>query len=191
MKVFLSWSGPRSKFIADALRWWLPLVIQSVKPWMSDEDISAGSPWLNTVFAALSDTQFGIICATPENQTNLWLLFETGALAKSISSAYVCPFLIDLTHSQLTGPLSHFQAIQANFDGTSKIVSTLNRLLGAAQIPEDALKQTFNMWWPKLAESIQNLPSIGETVSRRTNDELLEELITNTREQLRRGKSAN
>ena len=32
MKVFVSWSGSRSKAIATALSGWLPLVIQSVEP---------------------------------------------------------------------------------------------------------------------------------------------------------------
>jgi TIR domain len=121
MKVFLSWSGTRSKFIAEALRWWLPRVIQSVRPWMSDEDISAGSRWLSNVSSELSEAKLGIICVTPENKNNPWLLFEAGALSKVIDQAHVCPFLIDLTPGQLAGPLSQFQANQVSFRRLSRV----------------------------------------------------------------------
>jgi hypothetical protein len=37
--VFISWSGERSKLIAEAFYEWLPMVIQSAKPWMSGVSI--------------------------------------------------------------------------------------------------------------------------------------------------------
>src|SRR4051812_13232017 len=37
MQLFLSWSGPRSKAVADALASWLPQAIHAVQPWMSSE----------------------------------------------------------------------------------------------------------------------------------------------------------
>jgi hypothetical protein len=70
MNVFISWSGPRSRFLAEALRAWLPRVIQAAKPWMSDEDISAGSRWLAEIQSELSLSSLGIICVTPENQNS-------------------------------------------------------------------------------------------------------------------------
>ena len=42
MKVFISWSGERSKQMAAALKEWLPTAIQYLEPWMSDTDIHAG-----------------------------------------------------------------------------------------------------------------------------------------------------
>jgi hypothetical protein len=45
MKVFISWSGPQSKYIAHALRIWLQSVIQHIDPWMSELDIGAGQRW--------------------------------------------------------------------------------------------------------------------------------------------------
>ncbi len=153
---------------------------------MSDEDISAGSRWLSNVSSELSEAQLGIICVTPENQNNPWLLFEAGALSKVIDQAHVCPFLIDLTPGQLAGPLSQFQANQVSFEGTSKIVFALNRLLGPAQIPDADLEEIFAVWWPKLEEKVKNAPTVGETTPKRTNDDILEEIISNTREQIRR-----
>lgn len=66
MKVFISWSGPRSKSLADALREWLPLVLQYVEPFVSDKDISAGDRWAQAIADELEASNFGIIYVTPE-----------------------------------------------------------------------------------------------------------------------------
>jgi hypothetical protein len=42
--VFLTWSGPRSRQVAEALKKWLPGVVQQCQPWMS-KDIAAGKRW--------------------------------------------------------------------------------------------------------------------------------------------------
>ena len=108
MEVFLSWSGPRSKEIAEALKVWIPRVIQATKPWMSEKNnIAAGTRWSNEIAGKLQSTHVGIICVTPENQHNPWLMFEAGALSKIVSEAYVCPYLFGLPISQLSGPISH------------------------------------------------------------------------------------
>src|SRR5690606_29258703 len=43
LKIFIGWSGTRSKAIARELRAWLPLLFDNVEPFMSDVDIDAGS----------------------------------------------------------------------------------------------------------------------------------------------------
>lgn len=42
MRVFVSWSGERSREVAKAFRDWLPLVLHYAEPWVSDADIEAG-----------------------------------------------------------------------------------------------------------------------------------------------------
>ena len=69
MKLFISWSGDRSRIVAEALRSWIPDIIQAVKPWVSGVDIRAGTRWSREVEQQLLDTRFGILCLTKENQT--------------------------------------------------------------------------------------------------------------------------
>ena len=45
VKVFISWSGAASRQIAKLLGNYLPDVLQSVEPWMSEQDILAGERW--------------------------------------------------------------------------------------------------------------------------------------------------
>src|SRR5437588_334187 len=102
--VFISWSGERSKYIAACIREWLPNVVQSIRPWFSDDDIGRGARWYSEISRQLEQSNCGILCVTPENQHSPWLLFEAGALAKRLDKARVCPFLFDLTPTDLTGP---------------------------------------------------------------------------------------
>ena len=76
MGVFISWSGETSKAVALALREWLPLVIQAVHPWASDEDLRKGVRWGAELADRLQKTDLGICCLTPDNLAAPWLHFE-------------------------------------------------------------------------------------------------------------------
>jgi hypothetical protein len=45
MLVFISWSGERSRYVAEQLRAWLKDVMQTIEPWVSSEDIRQGARW--------------------------------------------------------------------------------------------------------------------------------------------------
>ena len=187
MKVFISWSGERSKIIAQALRNWLPKVIQASEPWMSQEDISSGVRWSLEIFNELENTKVGIVCITPENQHNPWILFESGALSKSIEHTYVIPYLYDMNPSQISGPLVQFQAVQSQKEGTLKLLLAINKALGEKGLEESELKEVFEVWWYKLEDSLNNVPEYtGEKQKVRPQSEILEEILENTREQLRK-----
>jgi hypothetical protein len=102
MRVFISWSGTRSKRLAVHLHDWLGAVVQRAEPWLSDRDLEAGQRWNEEISAKLKDTHFGILCLTRENLAAPWLLFEAGALAKAIDSARVVPVLLGVARSDLT-----------------------------------------------------------------------------------------
>ena len=110
MKVFISWSGSKSQHVAEALREWLPDVINSVEPFVSSEDIHAGARWQRELASQLDLSNFGIVCVTRENQAEPWLNFEAGALAKAVDVSRLIPLAIDLKPSDVELPLGEFQA---------------------------------------------------------------------------------
>src|SRR5437899_3787788 len=80
--VFISWSGARSRHVAETLREWLPTVLQATKPWIS-RDIDKGARGLSEIDRALKAMKVGIICLTPENLDARWIHYEAGALSKT------------------------------------------------------------------------------------------------------------
>jgi len=67
MKLFVSWSGDRSKDLASALKHWLPDVFPGLQVWMSDHDIDAGARWGAELEKEIGECKLGIICLTPES----------------------------------------------------------------------------------------------------------------------------
>ena len=194
MKVFISWSGSRARAVAEALRDWLPDIIQSVEPWVSSEDIGAGERWSSEIAKQLSDTRFGIICVTPENQEAPWLLFETGALAKTIENTNVCPYLIGLEKYDLKpGPLTQFQAMNANEKETWKLVQTMNRGTNEIErLEESRLKRIFERSWSILEKNLSSLPEITQSAEpKREAEAMTEEILELVREIARKQKSVS
>ena len=127
MKVFISWSGIKSKTVAEKLHQWIPDVIQDVEPWMSESDIGAGARWGKEIAEELSEPNFGIVCLTKTNVKEPWIHFEAGALSKTIDNTYVCPYLIEMETTDVpAGPLNQFQAKKADKNGTFALISTMN-----------------------------------------------------------------
>lgn len=67
MKVFISWSGERSRKVAELLDDWLQCVIQAPEPWMSSKDIDRGALWFTEISDQLAGTGIGIVCLIKEN----------------------------------------------------------------------------------------------------------------------------
>jgi hypothetical protein len=71
-----------------------------------------GAHWPINLQQELHDARFGMICVTPENVAEPWILFEAGALSRAIDQAdvRVCPYLLGLETTDLKPPLGHFSA---------------------------------------------------------------------------------
>lgn len=181
MKLFISWSGKRSNAMAEALHEWIPLVLHYVEPWLSQTDIEAGQRWAEQVAKELETSNFGLVCVTQENVASPWVLFEAGALAKSLQGSRVVPFLLDLEFRDITGPLAQFQAKKVDRTGMSEVIQSLNQL-AAHPVPEDRVKQLFDALWPELEKKISSIPKTsGLAKHTRPQPEILEELVASVR----------
>lgn len=182
MNLFVSWSGEKSKRIAECLKQWIPSVIQAVKPFYSPDDISKGKLWSSEITSTLAHCNFGLIILTRENISEPWINFEAGALAKNLKDSSVIPLLFNLELSDLSGPLSLFQASKFDKVEFYKVLQSINRLLGEKSLSEKILEPSFEKWWPELESSVVKLlENEDELHPLRTDRDLLEEILTTGR----------
>lgn len=190
MKVFISWSGARSKNVALIFRDWLPTVIQALEPFVSSEDIEKGARWNTDIAQELKESTFGLICVTKDNLTSPWLNFEAGALSKTIENSYVAPLLFEVKPSDLKGsPISQFQATTFTREDMKRLVETLNAATGNC-LTAARLDKAFELCYPDLEKSITELKESSEgeeteesesSVSVHFDPNILEELLEMTR----------
>lgn len=185
MKVFISWSGDRSRAVADVLRRWFPSVLQAVRPYFSPDDVAKGSRWSAEIAKELEASRVGLLVITPENQEAPWLLFEAGALAKNLDRSKVCPLLFGaMEPTDVKGPLVQFQAAQFSKEEMKRFIKMINSELAVAALAPDVLESVFEMWWPKLEDQVaKELKGGGgdDDEARRSERDLLEEVLALTR----------
>ena len=143
MKVFISWSGSLSGKLGEALRDWLPSVLQMVKPYFTPSDIEKGTRWANEIGKELELSEVGILCITRDNLHSEWVLFEAGALSKSLDKAYVCPILFGMRNTDLAGPLKQFQTTEFNKDDFYKLLGVINSRVADNKLPQKTLDNIF------------------------------------------------
>lgn len=191
MKVFISWSGDQSKAIADAIRRWLPGVLQAVRPYFSPDDVAKGARWEGEIAKELEASRIGLLVLTPHNIEAPWLLFEAGALAKNLAKSKVCPLLFGLDPAEIKGPLVQFQAAKFDMAEMKRVVKMINLELGDSGLSNDVLDQVFDMWWPKLNSTIDGIVKKMDMEDQpeektRTERDILEEILAISRSNISR-----
>lgn len=185
MNIFISWSGDRSRQIAELFTSWIQGVIQATKPWISTHNIDRGALWFPEISKTLAGSQFGIICLTPENKIEPWILFEAGALAKGIEENRVCTLLIEIRPTDVGNPLAQFNhTIASNKDSMWELVQTLNKALLENKLNEKVLKNAFDTYWEQFIKDYNEIikrTQPEERVKKRSNDDILAEILTTVR----------
>jgi len=180
MRVFLSWSGVRSKMVAEGFADWLRQVIQATDPWLSS-DIEKGVRWGPEVAENLETSRVGILCLTPENLAEPWILFEAGALSKT-RDAHLCTLLLGLKPAHIAPPLAQFQHTTTDKAEILKLLTAVNSAVekaGEKALPESTLHTVFETNWPqleKLFSTAMQLPAAASTPTR-TPADLLGEVL--------------
>ena len=82
-----------------------------------------------------------------------WILFEAGALSKSLDESRVIPLLIGLRNADLKGPLSHFNTAGINKSEFWKLIDSINKHK-SNPLPDAVLGKAFGKWWPDLENSL-------------------------------------
>ncbi len=193
MNVFISWSGQLSKQIGEIFKDWMPTVIQSIKPYFTPSDIEKGAKWENEISKKLSECNVGIIILTKENLKSQWIMFEAGALSNKLDKSKVCPIMIELDNPDLTGPLSTFQTTKFNQDDIKQLMSNINGQCNENKLTDKVFNEVFKVFWPHLEEKINRIISkyaetsqSGDTSVKRSDREILEEILELSRLNLRR-----
>lgn len=183
LRVFISWSGDRSREAAQALRDWLPSVLQNVKPYFTPDDIDKGARWAGEIRGELENSDFGVICLTRENLSAPWILFEAGALSK-LEKSKVAPLLLDVEPAEVTGPLGQLQLTRFSKEECLKLLTSINRALGELGLDQTVLAGVFERWWPDLEQRIKKAlaTSPGQPVpKKRSERDMLEEVLERVR----------
>jgi hypothetical protein len=183
MRVFISWSGDLSRRVAQALRQYLPLMIQGVEAFMSKHDLESGTRWSLELAKELEASSFGVLCLTPDNLDSSWLLFEAGALTKHVEGRASGLLIGGLKPTDVSGPLSQFQHRSFTRDEVGVLLRDMNAVsekpLGTPQ-----LHLIFKKWWPDIESAYETaLKSADDTSKRKPRDqrELIEEILTRIR----------
>jgi hypothetical protein len=190
--LFIVWAGARSKGVADAMRSWLPRVIQYSKPWMSEIDIEKGTRGFQEISKSLQGIKVGVICLTPENLNNPWLLYETGALSKTLDDqTRVCPLLLGgLKFTDVPYPLAMFQSTSPEKADVRKLLGTINKAVREEPLSENDLNYLLDRTWADLEQALLNLPEVATAPPERTSEDMLEELLELARADANRRKES-
>ena len=188
MKIFVSWSGELSKKIAQALKTWIPCIIQSVDVFFSSEDIEKGENWDSKISSELSQCNYGIVCLTSENTLAPWIHFEAGALAKTLESR-VSALMVNIKTSDIQGPLKRYQATKLETDDMWQLIAEINKATNSP-LDESILKSTFDAIWEKMSSEIEEIIRNNTTKDKSLivkenigNNEAIEEILQLVRKQ--------
>lgn len=178
MKVFVSWSGAYSKAMAEILHKFLPILIQDLQVFFSHKNLESGERWGIKLAHELENAEFGIICLTPDNHHNDWLLFEAGALTKHLEGRACCLYFGGLQTKDIKGPLLQFQNQIFDEAGMRVLLRHLNDRLKKPLANIDII---FDKWWPDIEAAYRSVSVHPPASPERDERDVLDEILLTVR----------
>lgn len=151
---------------AEALRDLLNDLFNDCGAWISTRDLNFGSQILESIRSKISVAKVGIFCATPENATSPWLMFEAGAIFSGTNtdetsgeSSYkrVIVIFFGGSFSELgETPLKFLYALGPSKEDFLKLAFELNELrINGQHQSRIPLEKGFNFLWSNFEQRIQ------------------------------------
>jgi len=186
MKIFLSWSGNRSKYIASCLNKWIPNMVPHMNIWFSEKDIQKGKIWFEEIQKALTDdeTVCSLLCLTPENIHSDWINFEAGCFLGKIGHGGIFTLLYEVKAEDITFPLAAFQKTSLKKKDFKKMIQTLNKSSGLNKIKNNQLDYLFSNAWKELEKELKKVPkseSPEKIPDKRSDSEIIREVLATVR----------
>lgn len=191
VEIFVSWSGAKSKEIAELLKIWLHNVLQSLKVWVSTENIDTGAMWFAQICEQIKKVNNSIIVVTKENKDNPWIMFEAGALCRGDDNNRVNVLLVDVEPEDIRQPLASFNMVKADKDGMKKMMRDINKRATAEHPNSDQnledvdLCTSFEKWYSefkeKFAEIMEKYPADDDLTPKTKMEHMQEEILASTR----------
>ncbi len=160
MKIFISWSGEKSKKIACLIRNFLVGIFRDeVEIFLSTRDIEHGEQWFNKIINELSAANYGIFIITDENKTAPWILFEAGVLYRGVSKNRLSLFLIDNRPEEICDPLNRFNMGFINEEGLFSLVKEIRTINKGEMSYEQGqqLRLSFDFAWTSFGREYNQL----------------------------------
>jgi hypothetical protein len=158
MKIFMSWSGNKSRGMATALGRWAQYVLPHVETFLS-RDLERHRPWFEQLMVHLRTSQAGIVCLTEDSWRREWLHFEAGALHLADKPVFVV--LLDVHSGQLSGPFAQFQHTtleelddEDDYYDLLRMFKSLNEVAGADALPIHRLEERYRDIWESLRRDL-------------------------------------
>lgn len=194
VRIFASWSGDESRQIAELFKAWIPSVIQDAEVYVSSQDIGKGERWQASVSNSLAEIDFGVIIVTKTNVNAPWILFEAGALSKSVKGIVV-PLLCGVENFEAAkSPLTQFQYARVVEEEMRDLVLQINTYL-AKPLDQARVERAFAKWWPDFISGYEAIelpddkPAKKETDNARLTN--IEAALSEVMIELRRMRTAN
>lgn len=184
--VFFIWSRARSEKISLALRDLLRDAVQGPNYYHS-EDIPGGSLWRYALQETITESDFGVVCLTPENRTARWPHFEAGLIAQAGGEEKIVPYLYDLEPADVEAPLGDLQPRRATRDDTLRLAYQIGNL--RPNHDPEAIERIFEEYaWERFRGRLDDLPEpedpadqAGEVVEPRRTESKIDELLERVR----------